>query len=334
VRVESSVTSISWIPSEAIEGLPKVPFEVGIVHYDEPPPDRLEEGDLERLRDEDRFREANHLKAWIEVERGRVVAHGQAGGGLVGSTTFRLGVKNLTIPGVAFDVLRPEPSVHEHAVRFHQTVGGRAGFPAPRIVAGKPFFRIESAPAWTTLALTIRADGSSYHQLKGASSFPRHWIYDQNGELVEKAGTIDFTAWYRKADAGRTPWGHENEDVFVTTAETSLERELSRELMDLGADFERRRLEPDETLVQQGEGACDELFLLLDGVLVAEVDGGEVAEMGPGAILGELALLDGGRRTASLTARTPCRVVVIPAELIDRQELEDLAAGRRASPAG
>jgi CRP-like cAMP-binding protein len=64
-------------------------------------------------------------------------------------------------------------------------------------------------------------------------------------------------------------------------------------------------------------------------VLVAEIDGDEVAEIGPGAILGELALLDGGRRTATLTARTPCRVVVLPAELIDRQELEDLAAERR-----
>jgi hypothetical protein len=196
-------------------------------------------------------------------------------------------------------------------------------------VSGKPFFRIQSPPAWTTLALTIRADGSSYHELKGASSFPRHWVYDRNGELVEKAGTIDFKAWYREADAGRTPWGHANQDAFVTRADTALERQLSLELMDLGADFERRRLEPDETLVHQGDAAGDELLLLLDGVLVAEIDGDEVAEIGPGAILGELALLDGGRRTATLTARTPCRVVVLPAELIDRQELEDLAAERR-----
>ena len=30
MRVEGSVTAISWIPSEAIEGLPKLPFEVGV----------------------------------------------------------------------------------------------------------------------------------------------------------------------------------------------------------------------------------------------------------------------------------------------------------------
>ena len=59
MRIEKSVTAISWIPSEAIEGLPKLPFELGIGHYDDPPPDKLAEGDLPRLRDEDRFREAN-----------------------------------------------------------------------------------------------------------------------------------------------------------------------------------------------------------------------------------------------------------------------------------
>ena len=47
------------------------------------------------------------------------------------------------------------------------------------------------------------------------------------------------------------------------------------------------------------QGAVDgELFLLLDGVLVVEVDGAEVAEVGPGAVVGERALLEGepGRR--------------------------------------
>ena len=38
MRVESKVTSISWIPSEAVEGLPKVPFTMGIAHYDDARP--------------------------------------------------------------------------------------------------------------------------------------------------------------------------------------------------------------------------------------------------------------------------------------------------------
>ena len=91
MRIESSVTAISWIPREAIQGLPKIPFDLGIGHYDEPPPDQLDEGGLERLRQADRLREANHLKAWIEVEDGKVVGHGHEGGAVVGSTTFRMG---------------------------------------------------------------------------------------------------------------------------------------------------------------------------------------------------------------------------------------------------
>jgi len=326
MRIESSVTAISWIPSEAIAGMPKLPFELGIGHYDEPPPDRLGEGDLERLRDGDRFREANHLRAWVEVEEGKIVGFGHEGGGLVGSTTFRLPFK-VVFRGIAFDVLRPEPEVRGDSVRFLQTVGGRAGFPAPRRVSGKPFFRVHSATAWTTLALTIGADGRSFHELVGASAFPRHWIYDRDGILAEKSGTVDFRSWYREAHGENTPWGDEESEAFVTTAETALEREISRELMTAGLELDRRTLEPGDVLVEQGQPG-DELFLLLDGVLAVVEDGDDVAEIGPGAILGERASLEGGRRTATLTARTRSRVVVVPSELLDRQEMEDLAAGR------
>ena len=180
--------------------MPKLPFELGVARYDEPPPEHLEEGDLERLRAEDRFREANHLAAWIDVVDGRIVSHGYEGTGLVGSALCNLGGTEITIPAVVFEVLRHEPDVQENAVRFVQTVGGRAGFLAPRRVIGGQFFRIHSANAWTTLALTIGTDGSSEHQLVGASTFPRHWIYDRDGNLVAKSGTIDFKAWY----GGRT----------------------------------------------------------------------------------------------------------------------------------
>jgi cyclic nucleotide-binding protein len=327
MRHEASVTAISWIPSEAITGMPKLPFELGIGKYDEPPPDRLEEGDLERLRDEDRFREANLLRAWIEVDDDHhIVGYGHEGGGLVGSTTFRLPFK-VTFRGVAFEVLQPEPEVRANSVRFVQTVGGRAGFPAPRRVRGKPFFRVHSATAWTTLALTIGLDGASFHEVVGASSFPRHWIYDKDGNLVRKSGTIDFEAWYREAHGDNTPWGEEESDAFVTQVESAFERELSRDLMTTGLELERRDLEPGEALVEQGDPG-DELYLLLDGVLAVVVDGDEVAEIGPGAIVGERSSLEGGVRTATLNARTRCRVAVVPPELVDRQELEDLAATR------
>jgi hypothetical protein len=328
MRIESSVTAISWIPSEAIEGMPKIPFELGIGHYDEPPPTHLGIGELERLRDSDRFREANELTAWIEVENGGIVGYRNEGRGLVGSTTFRLGPKNLVFEGVPFETLQPEPEVSEDAVRFVQTVGGRAGFPAPRRVKGAPFFRVQSATAWTTLALTIRADGTSEHELIGASRFPRHWVYDKTGGLVQKAGTIDFRSWYREAHGEHTPWGDENSEPIVAQAESALERKLSRELMGSDAKLPRRKLKQDERLVEQGDPG-DELYLLLDGVLAAVVDGEEIAQIGPGAVLGEGAIVGKGTRNATLRACTPARVVVIKPEQIDRQAMEALAAGRQ-----
>src|SRR6478672_6458135 len=143
MNIQGSVTAISWIPSEAIEGLPKLPFEIGVGHYDEPPPDRIDgPSEIEQLRDADRFREANLLQAWIEVEDGAIVGAGYLGGGLVGSTTFKFGPKAIVVPGVPFEVIRSKPEISGDKARFVQTVGGRAGFPAPRLVKGGPLFRV------------------------------------------------------------------------------------------------------------------------------------------------------------------------------------------------
>ena len=91
------------------------------------------------------------------------------------------------------------------------------------------------------------------------------------------------------------------------------------------AKLDRRKIGEGETLVEQGaEGT--ELYLLLDGMLTVEVDGEPVAEFGPGALLGEMALLEGGHRTATLRAATPVRVVVVPADAIDESALPQLAA--------
>jgi hypothetical protein len=88
VRIESSVTSVSWIPREAIEGMVKLPFELGVAHYDLPPPDRLD--DLEGLLESSAIRFANELRAWVEVDdNGRVTGYGHLGRGHMGHTRMR-----------------------------------------------------------------------------------------------------------------------------------------------------------------------------------------------------------------------------------------------------
>ena len=328
MRIESSVTSISWIPSEAVEGLPKMPFTMGVTHYDDPPPDTIE--DLGALVEADAFREANELRAYIDVEDGKIVGYGQLGGGHIGVTRMKLGPKEVSVPAVALETIQSEPEVGDGWVRFTQTAGGRTGMPAPRSVRGKPFFQIGSPIAWTTLALTIKADGSSEHELIGASPFPRHWVYDKDNKLALKSGMIDFKEWYRTAFGKNTPWGEEDSEAFVTQVESALERELSHSIMREGATSKPKQLKVDDTLVEQGDPG-DELYLLLDGVLAAEVDGETVAEIGPGAVLGERAIVEGGKRTATLRAVTPAKVVSVPADQIEPSALEELAAGRRES---
>jgi hypothetical protein len=328
MRVEKSVTAVTWIPSEAIEGMPKLPFELGITRYDEPPPDRIEPGELEQLRDADRFREANQLRAWIEVDDGKIVDSGYAGGALVGTTRVKLGPKTIGFPGVAYPLLQAEPEQGPDWVKFVQSAGGRMGLPAPRRVSGKPFFQIASASAWTTLQLIIYADGTAKYKLIGASPFPRHWIYDDAGNLAEKSGAIDFERWWRESYGPNTPWGGDDSPALVSAVETELERELSRLVMHDAKGLERRQLGEGEALVEQDQPGTD-LFLLLDGMLDVEVDGEIVAEVGPGAVLGERASVEGGLRTATLRAATPCRVVVIPGRELEAGEIAALAATHR-----
>src|SRR3954464_11311590 len=327
MRIASSVTSISWIPSEAVEGLPKLPFTFGVAHYDDPPPDRIDH--IETMHRADLFREANELKAWIEVEDGKITDHGHGGYGRIGLTRLKLGPKEIAVPAVAMPTLQ-NSEVGDGWVRFTQTAGGRTGMPAPRSVRGKPYFQINSAIAWTTLALTIHADGTSEHELTGASPFPRHWIYDKNGVLVQKSGAIDFEKWYREAHEQNTPWGNEDSAAVVTAVESALERDLSLEIMRVEGKRRPERLSPGDLLVEQGEtgDGSNIVYLVLDGVIEVIIDGEVVGELGPGAIVGERAQLEEGARTATLRAKTAAKVIGVAGEELNRQALEQVAAGR------
>jgi CRP-like cAMP-binding protein len=87
-----------------------------------------------------------------------------------------------------------------------------------------------------------------------------------------------------------------------------------------------RSLRAGEALVRQGDPG-NSLFLLLDGVLAVDVDGRSLPELGPGVIMGERAILEDGRRTATLTAVTPIRVAEAPGNLIDPAALARLSEG-------
>lgn len=327
MRHVASVTSISWIPSEAVTGLSKAAFDTGLTHYDDPPPDVID--DVVALRGQDRFRFSNHLEAWIEVDdAGTVRDAGHEGGCIMGSTTVSIAGLGLTFAAVALPDIRPDVELTGTTARFVQTVGGRTALPAPRRVRRRPYVQLVAPTVWTTLALTIHADGSTSHELVGASSFPRHWVYGTDRRLAHKAGLADFEEWWRHSFGSHTPWGDRDSPALVTEVETALERQVATTIMRSEHKVRTRTLEPGDLLTRQGEPG-DEVFLLLNGVLTVEVDGNPLAEVGPGAILGERALLEGGTRTATLRAVTDVAVAVAGADQVDRVALAEISTGHR-----
>jgi hypothetical protein len=228
--------------------------------------------------------------------------------------------------------LRDEPVITAESATFVQTYGGRTALPAPRRVQRPPFVQFRAPLVWTTLKLSINADGSSEFEVVGASVFPRHWVYDHEGKLAAKVGLADFKQWYRRSFGRHTPWGATNSTALVTAVETALERELAGLIMRGGDAPAMRKLKPGALLTEQGADG-NEVFLVLDGVLVVEVDGQPLAELGPGAILGERAVLEGGTRTSTLRAVTKCRVAVARGDQLDRAALEQISQGHRREEA-
>jgi hypothetical protein len=331
VRIESSVTAVSWVPLDCVEGGQRLHFHVGAAQYDDPPPEHL--GGLASLLAGGRVRLANQLKGFVEVEDDRIVAAGQSGQGHVGAPGRPVGAGSgpggsrgaeppvfVGFAAVALPDLRPDPEVEDDRARFGQTAGGLLS-----IGLASEGQRLAAPAAWTTLSLTIHADGRSEPALVGASPFPRHWVYDHTGRLIATSGVVDFTGWQADAWDPFTPWGGRDAPVRATAVETALERELSRVMLDAAPHW--LRLRRGAILVAQGDPG-HELYLLLDGVLAVEIDGRCVAELGPGAVVGEVALLAGGRRTATLRAVTTCRVAAVPGDRIDHAALAKLARTR------
>jgi CRP-like cAMP-binding protein len=83
-----------------------------------------------------------------------------------------------------------------------------------------------------------------------------------------------------------------------------------RELERIGSATDEIDVAAGRVLVEEG-AVGHEAFVIVEGS--AEVRRGEqtVAELGPGDHFGELAILDGGPRTASVVASSPLKVLVL-----------------------
>jgi CRP-like cAMP-binding protein len=85
------------------------------------------------------------------------------------------------------------------------------------------------------------------------------------------------------------------------------DRKHLRMVRDIGREHTFRA---DEVIVQQG-ARDTRFFLILEGMAEITVDGRFARAVGPGGYFGEIAMLDGGARTATITAATDASALSI-----------------------
>jgi Cyclic nucleotide-binding domain len=299
-------------------------MEKGIMHYDPPPP--LSVTDLDAMRRRGEFRFANVLRAWIHAEGGKIRDYGYAGAVIMGLTPVSAGRLRVMLPTKPNPLIQFSPQLTGDAVTFVQTAGGRPGFSFLKPSSHWPFLVTRPFTIWTTIELTIRADGSSSQRLVGSSPFPRHWLYDDGGHLVEKAALTRAKLWLGTVFGTHTPWGGQDQVPVVAPAETELERTLSEQIMQGGTRPAIRNLQAGEFLFRQAEEGTS-VALILDGNFEVRVNGKVVGNVGPGTVVGERALLEGGQRTADLCAVTECRVAEAAHGTLSVEQLSELAQG-------
>jgi hypothetical protein len=175
----------------------------------------------------------------------------------------------------------------------------------------------------------MRPDGSSQAGIADASPFPRHYLYDTNGQLTHKTALIRYRDWLRHADYDRSPWSGSHDPVPVATAVRSeVEQALADSILTSGA-WRQQRL-PAGGRLRDLPISNSEVHVLLDGVLVIEIDGQPAIEVGPGAIFDPALRTPESKARVSVRAGTASRIALMPRDSLDDQALLDVAAHQTA----
>ncbi|HZC12778.1 MAG TPA: cyclic nucleotide-binding domain-containing protein [Thermoleophilaceae bacterium] len=105
------------------------------------------------------------------------------------------------------------------------------------------------------------------------------------------------------------PFSH---DTKVDALRTSplFEGLSKKELAEVAQRVEDMELEPGAVLCREGE-IGQEFFVIIEGEVEVERRGQDLGTRGAGDFIGEIALLEEIERTATVTAKTPLRVMVL-----------------------
>lgn len=84
----------------------------------------------------------------------------------------------------------------------------------------------------------------------------------------------------------------------------------NRHLAELAKHSEELRVDPGRVLAREGETGR-ELFVIASGKALVTRQGQQLASLGPGEFIGEMALLDGKPRSATVVAEEPMVLLVV-----------------------
>jgi CRP/FNR family transcriptional regulator, cyclic AMP receptor protein len=125
-----------------------------------------------------------------------------------------------------------------------------------------------------------------------------------------------------------TPDPHSGYDLPVPTALESLAaiplfaNLSSRQLRKLARSATEDSYDAGSLIVQEG-GRTETLFVILEGRARFERDGRKVGTRGAGDFFGEISMIDGRRRAASVIAETPMRCLVLYHDSLRKIAMED-----------
>jgi CRP/FNR family cyclic AMP-dependent transcriptional regulator len=132
-------------------------------------------------------------------------------------------------------------------------------------------------------------------------------------ELVSRIldGSISYNS--RGEPLGRSFFGGRisQDDRIQRLEEVSLLQGCSRKQLKRIARISEILEVPADTILARTGTAGNDFFLILDGHARVEVTPRKRSRLGPGQYFGEMSLLDGGPRSASVVAETPLRLLVI-----------------------
>lgn len=153
-----------------------------------------------------------------------------------------------------------------------------------------------------------------------ASEFLVHYAIDHGCEGCASAICIEIS------DPGLRSSSLETESKITALEQICFFRDLSyQEMLQVMPITFERTIEAGTPIIHEGDTG-EELYILVEGSCEVTNSGVSIAQLDAGSAFGELSLVDSQPRSATVTALTTCRVLVIRAEDFERLTLSGALA--------